>query len=96
MSELAERLKITRSRLTHAVTRLQQAGYLGRCDDPANRRNQLAVCHRFLRGTSLSSPRTIARRFSRDAGRANTSSTDAHSAYNSPSRAVSGGGISPT
>ncbi|MDF3140297.1 MULTISPECIES: MarR family winged helix-turn-helix transcriptional regulator [unclassified Streptomyces] len=43
MSELAERLKITRSRLTHAVTRLQQAGYVDRCDDPANRRNQLAV-----------------------------------------------------
>ncbi|MGW3285129.1 MarR family winged helix-turn-helix transcriptional regulator [Streptomyces sp. NPDC001002] len=43
MSELAERLKITRSRLTHAVTRLQQAGYVDRRDDPANRRNQLAV-----------------------------------------------------
>jgi len=43
MSELAERLKITRSRLTHAVTRLQQAGYVDRRDDPANRRNQLAA-----------------------------------------------------
>jgi DNA-binding MarR family transcriptional regulator len=43
MSELAERLKITRSRLTHAVARLRQAGYVDRCDDPANRRNQLAV-----------------------------------------------------
>ncbi|TPQ16704.1 MarR family winged helix-turn-helix transcriptional regulator [Streptomyces sporangiiformans] len=43
MSELAERLKITRSRLTHAVTRLQQAGYVGRRDDPGNRRIQLAV-----------------------------------------------------
>ncbi|MER5185025.1 MarR family transcriptional regulator [Streptomyces sp. NPDC002896] len=43
MSELAERLKITRSRLTHAVTRLQQTGYVDRRDDPANRRNQLAV-----------------------------------------------------
>ncbi|KUO15823.1 MarR family winged helix-turn-helix transcriptional regulator [Streptomyces dysideae] len=43
MSELAQRLKITRSRLTHAVTRLQQAGYVDRCDDPANRRDQLAV-----------------------------------------------------
>ncbi|MFF4353135.1 MarR family winged helix-turn-helix transcriptional regulator [Streptomyces sp. NPDC001530] len=43
MSELAERLKITRSRLTHAVTRLQQVGYVDRRDDPANRRNQLAV-----------------------------------------------------
>ncbi|WP_405539180.1 MarR family transcriptional regulator [Streptomyces sp. NBC_00075] len=43
MSELAERLKITRSRLTHAVTRLQQAGHVDRRDDPVNRRNQLAV-----------------------------------------------------
>ncbi|MFF0094861.1 MarR family winged helix-turn-helix transcriptional regulator [Streptomyces canus] len=43
MSELAERLRITRSRLTHAVTRLQQSGYVDRRDDPANRRNQLAL-----------------------------------------------------
>ncbi|MDH6213294.1 MarR family winged helix-turn-helix transcriptional regulator [Streptomyces pseudovenezuelae] len=43
MSELAERLKITRSRLTHAVNRLQESGYVERRDDPANRRNQLAV-----------------------------------------------------
>ncbi|MEV5958495.1 MarR family transcriptional regulator [Streptomyces sp. NPDC051987] len=43
MSDLAERLKITRSRLTHAVTRLQQAGYVDRRDDPTNRRNQLAA-----------------------------------------------------
>lgn len=43
MSELAERLKITRSRLTHAVTRLQEAGYVDRQEDPGNRRNQLAV-----------------------------------------------------
>ncbi|MEU2336727.1 MarR family transcriptional regulator [Streptomyces sp. NPDC006654] len=43
MSELAERLKITRSRLTHAVTRLQEAGYVDRREDPASRRNQLAV-----------------------------------------------------
>lgn len=43
MSELAERLKITRSRLTHAVTRLQEAGYVDRREDGANRRNQLAV-----------------------------------------------------
>ncbi len=43
MSELAERLKITRSRLTHAVTRLQEAGYLDRHEDPENRRSQLAV-----------------------------------------------------
>ncbi|WP_329557064.1 MarR family winged helix-turn-helix transcriptional regulator [Streptomyces sp. NBC_00696] len=43
MSELAERLKITRSRLTHAVTRLQETGYLDRHEDPENRRSQLAV-----------------------------------------------------
>ncbi|MFF4897823.1 MarR family winged helix-turn-helix transcriptional regulator [Streptomyces sp. NPDC001068] len=43
MSDLAERLKITRSRLTHAVTRLQEAGYVDRRDDPGNRRNQFAV-----------------------------------------------------
>ncbi|MEV7978770.1 MarR family winged helix-turn-helix transcriptional regulator [Streptomyces sp. NPDC086519] len=43
MSELAERLKITRSRLTHAVTRLQEAGYVDRREDPASRRHQLAV-----------------------------------------------------
>ncbi|MCX5357360.1 hypothetical protein OG864_01010 [Streptomyces sp. NBC_00124] len=61
-----------------------------------------------MRGTSLSSPRTIARRFSREAGRANTSSTEAHSASNSPSsdrisaspsspvRTALGGSISPT
>src|SRR3954463_9413957 len=43
MSELAERLKIPRSRLTHAVPRLQEAGYLDRHEDPANRRSQLAT-----------------------------------------------------
>lgn len=43
MSELAERLKITRSRLTHAVTRLQEAGHVDRREAPGNRRNQLAV-----------------------------------------------------
>ncbi|MET8977178.1 MarR family transcriptional regulator [Streptomyces sp. NPDC004539] len=43
MSELAERLRITRSRLTHAVTRLQEAGYVDRRDCPSNRRNQLAA-----------------------------------------------------
>jgi DNA-binding MarR family transcriptional regulator len=43
MTELAERVRITRSRLTHAVTRLQQSGYVVRRDDPVNRRNQLAL-----------------------------------------------------
>jgi DNA-binding MarR family transcriptional regulator len=43
MSELAERLKITRSRLTHAVTRLEEAGHVVRRGDPGNGRSQLAV-----------------------------------------------------
>ncbi|GHB82898.1 MarR family transcriptional regulator [Streptomyces umbrinus] len=43
MSELAEHLKITRSRLTHAVTRLQEAGHVDRHEDPDNRRQQLAT-----------------------------------------------------
>ena len=43
MSELAERLRITRSRLTHAVNRLEEAGYVARREDPANRRNLLTA-----------------------------------------------------
>lgn len=43
MSELARRLKITRSRLTHAVTRLRDAGLVDRREDPADGRGQLAV-----------------------------------------------------
>jgi DNA-binding MarR family transcriptional regulator len=43
MSRLAEQLKITRSRLTHAVARLEQAGYVRREDDPTDKRGQLAV-----------------------------------------------------
>lgn len=43
MSELAEHLRITRSRLTHAVSRLQDSGYVERRECPDNRRNQLAV-----------------------------------------------------
>jgi DNA-binding MarR family transcriptional regulator len=42
MSQLAERLKITRSRLTHAVTRLEQAGYVVRRDHPTDKRGQVA------------------------------------------------------
>lgn len=42
MSELAERLRITRSRLTHAVSRLEDAGYVERSEAPDNRRKQLA------------------------------------------------------
>ncbi|GAA3776391.1 MarR family winged helix-turn-helix transcriptional regulator [Streptomyces phyllanthi] len=43
MSELARRLKITRSRLTHAVNRLRDAGFVDRREDPADGRGQLAV-----------------------------------------------------
>jgi len=43
MSELAERLKITRSRLTHAVNRLREAGLVDRREDPTDGRGQLAV-----------------------------------------------------
>ncbi len=43
MSQLAERLRFTRSRLTHAVARLEQAGYVERRDHPTDKRAQLAV-----------------------------------------------------
>jgi DNA-binding MarR family transcriptional regulator len=43
MSELAQRLKITRSRLTHAVNRLGEAGLVDRRENPADGRGQLAV-----------------------------------------------------
>lgn len=43
MSELAERLKITRSRLTHAVTRLETAGYVQRREHPTDRRGQITA-----------------------------------------------------
>jgi DNA-binding MarR family transcriptional regulator len=43
MSELAERMRITRSRLTHAVTRLEQAGYAQRRNHPTDRRSQLVA-----------------------------------------------------
>ncbi|MEU5632314.1 MarR family winged helix-turn-helix transcriptional regulator [Streptomyces rishiriensis] len=42
MSDLAERLKITRSRLTHAVSRLREVGLVDRREDPADGRGQLA------------------------------------------------------
>ncbi|MER6957015.1 MULTISPECIES: MarR family winged helix-turn-helix transcriptional regulator [unclassified Streptomyces] len=42
MSELAQRLKITRSRLTHAVSRLREVGFVDRREDPADGRGQLA------------------------------------------------------
>ena|SRR5438477_3146908 len=43
MSQLAASLKFTRSRLTHAVSRLEQAGYVQRRGHPTDRRGQLAV-----------------------------------------------------
>jgi DNA-binding MarR family transcriptional regulator len=49
MSELAERMKITRSRLTHAVTRLEGAGYVERREHPTDRRGQLAAITRHGR-----------------------------------------------
>jgi DNA-binding MarR family transcriptional regulator len=42
MSPLAEQLKFTRSRLTRAVIRLEDAGYVQRRGDLADRRGQLA------------------------------------------------------
>jgi DNA-binding MarR family transcriptional regulator len=43
MSELAEQMKITRSRLTHAVTRLENAGYVERREHPTDRRGQITA-----------------------------------------------------
>ncbi len=42
ISPLAEQLKFTRSRLTRAVIRLEDSGYVRRRDDPSDRRGQLA------------------------------------------------------
>jgi DNA-binding MarR family transcriptional regulator len=43
MTELAEQAKITRSRLSHAVTRLERNGWVRREDCPMDRRGQLCV-----------------------------------------------------
>jgi DNA-binding MarR family transcriptional regulator len=43
MSELAERTDSSRSRLTHAVDRLEERGWVRREDCPSDRRGQLAV-----------------------------------------------------
>jgi len=43
MSELARRLKITRSRLTHAVARLEQSGHVSRSGHALDRRTQLVA-----------------------------------------------------
>ncbi|WP_431945528.1 MarR family winged helix-turn-helix transcriptional regulator [Actinacidiphila sp. bgisy167] len=43
MTELAERSKITRSRLSHAISRLEGNGWVRRENCPSDRRGQLAV-----------------------------------------------------
>ncbi|WP_245791120.1 MarR family winged helix-turn-helix transcriptional regulator [Actinacidiphila rubida] len=43
MTELAERTKITRSRLSHAVSRLEGNGWLRRESCPSDRRGQVVV-----------------------------------------------------
>jgi DNA-binding MarR family transcriptional regulator len=43
MSELAQRTSSSRSRLTHAVDRLEERGWVRREDCPNDRRGQLAV-----------------------------------------------------
>ena len=43
MTELAERSKITRSRLSHAISRLEENGWVRRENCPSDRRGQLAV-----------------------------------------------------
>lgn len=43
MSELAELLRITRSRLSHTVAKLERAGCVERTTSPADRRGQLAA-----------------------------------------------------
>lgn len=43
MSELADRTDSSRSRLTHAVDRLEERGWVRREDCPTDRRGQLAV-----------------------------------------------------
>ncbi|MFE9123036.1 MarR family winged helix-turn-helix transcriptional regulator [Streptomyces sp. NPDC007172] len=43
MTELAKNSKITRSRLSHAVTRLEKNGWIRREDCPSDKRGQLAI-----------------------------------------------------
>ena len=42
MSELATRTRSSRSRLSHAVARLEEKGWVERCDFPTDRRGQVA------------------------------------------------------
>ncbi|MET9545701.1 MarR family transcriptional regulator [Streptomyces sp. NPDC006627] len=43
MTELAKIMKITRSRLSHAVARLEKSGWVRREDCPSDKRGQLAI-----------------------------------------------------
>jgi DNA-binding MarR family transcriptional regulator len=43
MTELAKQAKITRSRLSHAVARLERSGWVRREDCPSDKRGQFAV-----------------------------------------------------
>ncbi|MBB4894686.1 DNA-binding MarR family transcriptional regulator [Streptomyces olivoverticillatus] len=43
MTELAQHAKITRSRLSHAIARLEKNGWVRREDCPSDKRGQLAV-----------------------------------------------------
>ncbi|MEC4015291.1 MarR family winged helix-turn-helix transcriptional regulator [Streptomyces sp. H27-D2] len=43
MTELAQNAKITRSRLSHAVARLEKSGWVRRESCPSDRRGQLAI-----------------------------------------------------
>ncbi|MET9363740.1 MarR family transcriptional regulator [Streptomyces sp. NPDC006632] len=43
MTELAKNAKITRSRLSHAVARLEKNGWIRREDCPSDKRGQLAI-----------------------------------------------------
>ncbi|CAM5667503.1 MarR family transcriptional regulator OS=Streptomyces alboniger OX=132473 GN=CP975_14780 PE=4 SV=1 [Streptomyces alboniger] len=56
MTELAKNMKITRSRLSHAVARLEKSGWVRREDCPSDKRGQLAILtdegHEVLRGTA--------------------------------------------
>ena len=42
MSELADRTRSSRSRLSHAVSRLEERGWVARCDVATDRRGQVA------------------------------------------------------
>ncbi|MFF4752532.1 MarR family winged helix-turn-helix transcriptional regulator [Streptomyces sp. NPDC002514] len=56
MTELAMKVKITRSRLSHAVARLEKNGWVRREDCPSDKRGQFAVLtekgHEVLRHTA--------------------------------------------